>query len=156
MTTARVHIVSRAALEAVHRRECGVASNERPFYADQKVQTIRKYSRSWVKILRYIRWHDQSHRPHFQAVDVWNGHPVHHQSGGKGFVERTERVDRQQAIQHGRHPHRRPRITGDRATAIARGVVVRHMGRHATHSTRHVSRQPRRDERRMEFFGRHP
>ncbi|KAK3065682.1 hypothetical protein LTR53_018148, partial [Teratosphaeriaceae sp. CCFEE 6253] len=40
MTTARVHIVSRAALEAVHRRECGVASNERLFYAEQKVQRI--------------------------------------------------------------------------------------------------------------------
>ena len=48
----RVHIFSRTALEAAHRRECGVASNERPCYARQKVQTIRRYSRSWVKILR--------------------------------------------------------------------------------------------------------
>lgn len=52
--SARPHIVGRAALEAMNRRETGAASNERPFYAEQKVKTLRKYSRSWVKILRYI------------------------------------------------------------------------------------------------------
>jgi hypothetical protein len=41
---ARVHIVGRAALEAVNCRETGAKSNERPFYAEQQVKTIRKYS----------------------------------------------------------------------------------------------------------------
>jgi hypothetical protein len=35
--TARPEIVGRPALEAVNRRETGVSSNERPFYAEQKV-----------------------------------------------------------------------------------------------------------------------
>lgn len=39
----------------VNRRETGEADNERPFYAKQKVNTIRKYTDVWLKILRYIR-----------------------------------------------------------------------------------------------------
>lgn len=46
--------VGRPALEAVNRRETGERSNEKPFHAGQKVATIRKYSRVWVKMLRYI------------------------------------------------------------------------------------------------------
>ena len=41
-------------MEYVNRRETGEAKNERPFYAKQKLYTIRKYSRVWVKVLRYI------------------------------------------------------------------------------------------------------
>jgi hypothetical protein len=52
--TARPGEVGRPALEAVNRRETGERSNEKPFYAGQKVATIRKYSRVWVKVLRYI------------------------------------------------------------------------------------------------------
>jgi hypothetical protein len=52
--TARPGEVGRPALEAVNRRETGERSNEKPFYAGQKVATIRKYSRVWVKMLRYI------------------------------------------------------------------------------------------------------
>jgi hypothetical protein len=43
--TARPGKVGRPALEAVNRRETGERSNEKPFYAGQKVVTIRKYSR---------------------------------------------------------------------------------------------------------------
>lgn len=39
----------------VNRRETGEADNERPFYAKQKVNTIRKYTDVWLKILRYIQ-----------------------------------------------------------------------------------------------------
>jgi len=43
--TARLGEVGRPALEAVNRRETGEQSNEKPFYAGQKVATIQKYSR---------------------------------------------------------------------------------------------------------------
>ena len=42
--TARLGEVGRPALEAVNRRETGERSNRKPFYAGQKVATIRKYS----------------------------------------------------------------------------------------------------------------
>lgn len=38
----------------VNRRETGEADNERLFYVKQKVNTIRKYTDVWLKILRYI------------------------------------------------------------------------------------------------------
>jgi hypothetical protein len=41
---ARPGKVGRLALEAVNRRETGERSNEKPFYARQKVATIQKYS----------------------------------------------------------------------------------------------------------------
>jgi hypothetical protein len=41
---ARPGKVGRPALEAVNRRETGERSNEKLFYARQKVATIRKYS----------------------------------------------------------------------------------------------------------------
>ena len=41
-------------MEYVNRRETGESKNERPFYAKQKVATIRKYTDVWLKILRYI------------------------------------------------------------------------------------------------------
>jgi hypothetical protein len=52
--TARPGEVGRLALEAINRRETGERSNEKPFYAGQKVATIQKYSQVWIKILRYI------------------------------------------------------------------------------------------------------
>jgi hypothetical protein len=42
--TVRPGEVGRLALEAVNRRETGKRSNKKPFYAGQKVATIRKYS----------------------------------------------------------------------------------------------------------------
>jgi len=47
-------IVGKNALMYVNRRETGEADNERPFYVKQKVNTIRKYTDVWLKILRYI------------------------------------------------------------------------------------------------------
>ena len=41
---ARLGEVGRLALEAVNRQETGERSNEKPFYARQKVATIWKYS----------------------------------------------------------------------------------------------------------------
>jgi hypothetical protein len=52
--TARPGEVGRLVLEAVNRREIGERSNKKPFYAGQKVATIWKYSRVWVKVLQYI------------------------------------------------------------------------------------------------------
>ena len=54
MAVCQPEIVSRSALEFVNRRETGESRNEKPFYGNQKVKTIRKYSRVWIKILRYI------------------------------------------------------------------------------------------------------
>ncbi|KAK6433365.1 hypothetical protein LTR95_010457 [Oleoguttula sp. CCFEE 5521] len=50
----RTEIVGRHALQCVHRRENGAPTNDRPFYGKQKVQTIRKYTAVFVKIIRYI------------------------------------------------------------------------------------------------------
>jgi hypothetical protein len=48
------------ALEYVNRRETGHHTNEKPFYGQQMVKTIRKYRRHWTRILCYIwRTHDQ-------------------------------------------------------------------------------------------------
>lgn len=51
-------IVSLTALEYVNKRETGQKSSEKPFYAEQMVKTIKKYSRRWVKILCWI-WRSQ-------------------------------------------------------------------------------------------------
>jgi len=50
----RPQVVGRAALEYVNRRECGAENNEKPFYGEQQVKTVRKYTGHWVKILRYV------------------------------------------------------------------------------------------------------
>ena len=48
------------ALEYINRRETGHHTNEKPFYGQQMVKTIRKYRRHWTRILCYIgRTHDQ-------------------------------------------------------------------------------------------------
>jgi hypothetical protein len=67
--TARPGTVGRPALEAVNRRETGERSNEKPFYAEQKVTTIRKYSRVWIKMLRYIwRTEGRDSRPDYELT----------------------------------------------------------------------------------------
>ena len=59
-------IVGRSALEYINRRETGESKNEKPFYAKQKVATIKKYSQVWVKILRYIwRTADREKKPSY-------------------------------------------------------------------------------------------
>ena len=40
----RLQVVGRAVLEYVNRRECGAENNEKPFYREQQVKTVRKYS----------------------------------------------------------------------------------------------------------------
>lgn len=66
----RPEIVSKAALESVNRRETGADSNERPFYAGQQVKTIRKYSDSFVHILRYWwRTARQEERPKYEMTE---------------------------------------------------------------------------------------
>ena len=67
---ARPEVVGRPALEAVTRRETGEQSNEKPFYAGHKVQTIRKYSRVWTKMLRYLwRMAAREHRPDYELTE---------------------------------------------------------------------------------------
>jgi hypothetical protein len=67
---ARPEVVGRPALEAVNRRETGEQSNEKPFYAGHKVQTIRKYSRVWTKMLRYLwRTAAREHRPDYELTE---------------------------------------------------------------------------------------
>jgi superfamily II DNA helicase RecQ len=62
----RVDIVGRPAMEYVNRRETGAPDSNRPFYGKQKVQTIRKYSSHFVRVLRYIwRTEDITRRPEY-------------------------------------------------------------------------------------------
>jgi superfamily II DNA helicase RecQ len=62
--------VSKAALESVNRRETGAGTNERPFYAGQQVKTIRKYSDSWVHIMRYLwRTAFEKERPKYKWTE---------------------------------------------------------------------------------------
>lgn len=62
----RVEIVGRPSMEYVNRRETGAADSNRPFYGKQKVQTIRKYSSHFVRVLRYIwRTEDIAQRPEY-------------------------------------------------------------------------------------------
>ncbi|KAI1663153.1 DUF3505 domain containing protein [Pyrenophora tritici-repentis] len=49
--TAQPDIVGRAALEAIERRETGAETNEKPFYANQKSTTVKRYARVLVQIL---------------------------------------------------------------------------------------------------------
>ena len=53
----------------MNRREFGVANNEKPFYGEQQVKTIQKYSEHWIKILRYIwRTADEERRPQYRLT----------------------------------------------------------------------------------------
>lgn len=65
----QVEIVGRAAMEYVNRREAGATNNDRPFYGKQKVQTIRRYTEKFVKILRYIwRTEQMEDRPEYRLT----------------------------------------------------------------------------------------
>ncbi|KAK5110579.1 hypothetical protein LTR85_000994 [Meristemomyces frigidus] len=50
----QIEIVGRPVMQYVNRRETGASTSDRPFYSKQKVQTIRRYTDQFVKILRYI------------------------------------------------------------------------------------------------------
>jgi superfamily II DNA helicase RecQ len=61
----RPEVVGRPALELIERRETGAESSEKPFYAQQKVFTIRSYSDKVVSILCYLwRTWDRNERPY--------------------------------------------------------------------------------------------
>ena len=71
----RPGMVSKAALESVNRRETGAETKERPFYAEQQVKTIRKYSDSWVQILRYVwRTASEMERPKYRMTERQTRH----------------------------------------------------------------------------------
>jgi hypothetical protein len=55
----RFEVVGRYTLELIERRETGALSNEKPFYARQRVWTIRKYSQKLLYVFYYLwRTHD--------------------------------------------------------------------------------------------------
>jgi len=65
----QVDIVGRAAMEYINRREAGATNNDRPFYGKQKVQTIRRYTDKFIKILRYIwRTEHMEDRPKYRLT----------------------------------------------------------------------------------------
>ncbi|KAF2828293.1 hypothetical protein CC86DRAFT_320984, partial [Ophiobolus disseminans] len=62
----RAEVVGRLTLEVIERRETGAESNERPFYARHKVQTVKKYSEKVVQVLCYLwRTYEQPERPSY-------------------------------------------------------------------------------------------
>ncbi|KAK5706932.1 hypothetical protein LTR97_001924 [Elasticomyces elasticus] len=68
-TTSTVEHVGRATLEAVNRRETGMKDNEKPFYGQLKVQSLRKYMQVWIKMLRYIwRTADRKNVPRYRST----------------------------------------------------------------------------------------
>ncbi|KAK4551753.1 hypothetical protein LTR86_010946, partial [Recurvomyces mirabilis] len=69
--TSTVEHVGRVALEAVNRRELGKGNNEKPFYGQLKVQSLRKYMEVWTRMLRYIwRTADQDDMPRYRLTDA--------------------------------------------------------------------------------------
>jgi len=64
--------IGNAVLEYIDRPEFGGRKDWRPFYAKQKVVTIKKYTEVWVKILRYI-WRtadvEEGERPRYRFTD---------------------------------------------------------------------------------------
>jgi hypothetical protein len=54
MQTSRPEYVGNDALEYVNRRETGEKDNEKAFYSRLLVDTIQRYTQSWLKILRYM------------------------------------------------------------------------------------------------------
>ncbi|KAK3615709.1 hypothetical protein LTR56_026428 [Elasticomyces elasticus] len=71
VTTCRPDIVGRVGLEFVNGRETGAVNNENPFYAEQQVETAKKYTEHWVKILRYIwRTAEWKERPKYRLTDA--------------------------------------------------------------------------------------
>jgi superfamily II DNA/RNA helicase len=50
----RFEVVGRHTLELIERRETGAPSNEKPFYARQRVGTIKKYSLTLLRVFCYL------------------------------------------------------------------------------------------------------
>ncbi|KAK4220455.1 hypothetical protein QBC38DRAFT_527612, partial [Podospora fimiseda] len=50
----RVDVVGSAAINYISRREAGGDSNEKPFHAEQKAQTMERYTESWKSVVAYI------------------------------------------------------------------------------------------------------
>ncbi|KAI2474956.1 hypothetical protein Ptr902_13637 [Pyrenophora tritici-repentis] len=57
--TAQPDIVGRAALEAIERRETGAETNEKPFYANQKSTTVKRYARACTRSDLVLRVEDE-------------------------------------------------------------------------------------------------
>lgn len=63
----RFEVVGCHTLELIERREIGAPSNEKPFYARQRVQTIKKYTQKVLHVFCYLwRTHDQTGRPPYK------------------------------------------------------------------------------------------
>ncbi|KAK4220415.1 hypothetical protein QBC38DRAFT_328223, partial [Podospora fimiseda] len=50
----RVDVVGSAAINYISRRGAGGDSNEKPFHAEQKGQTMERYTESWKSVVAYI------------------------------------------------------------------------------------------------------
>lgn len=61
----RVEVVGSAAMNYVERREAGGQTDEKPFNAGQKAQTMERYSASWKAVMAYV-W--RTH--HLDVVDA--------------------------------------------------------------------------------------
>jgi superfamily II DNA helicase RecQ len=67
----RVEVVGRHTLELIERRETGAPSNEKPFYARQRVRTIRKYSQKLLHVFCYLwRTHGRTERPPYKLSSL--------------------------------------------------------------------------------------
>jgi len=69
--TCRFEVVGRHTLELIERRETGAPSNEKPFYARQRVRTIQKYSQKVLSVFCYLwRTQDRTERPPYQLTGL--------------------------------------------------------------------------------------
>ena len=68
--SSRAEKMGDSALRYVNRRETGEKNNEKPFYGYHKVNTIRKYSRVWVRVFCYLwRTHEMTtNRPEYKLT----------------------------------------------------------------------------------------
>lgn len=67
----RSEVVGRYTLELIERRETGAPSNEKPFYARQRVQTIKKYSNKLLHVFCYLwRTHGRTERPPYKLSSL--------------------------------------------------------------------------------------
>jgi hypothetical protein len=67
----RFEVVGRHTLELIERRETGAPSNEKPFYARQRVRTIRKYSQKLLHVFCYLwRTHGRTERPPYKLSSL--------------------------------------------------------------------------------------
>ena len=77
----QVEVVGSAAVHYIERREAGGESNEKPFNAGQKGQTMAKYSEAWKSVMAYI-WRTR----HLEPVE----------REGEGVEERSERQEEEE------------------------------------------------------------